>query len=229
MSNPVTRTILDKRVWLISILCVLFFGGRAFDLVDAVEVDTLRVWAKQNPDLFVILFVVGYCVLTVFLMPTLPLNLAAGFIWGPHVGCIVTILGATGGAAISFLLARHAMRDFALVRFQESPWKELFGEVIKYDWKAVAFARLNPVFPSGPLNYFFGLSAVSFIRFLLASIVFVAPIAYTFSYLGHIAGGIALGQSHHLVLESVLGCSAFISLAVLLKVFSKVYLRVKKK
>jgi len=63
------------------------------------------------------MFTLIYALMTTFLLPTLPLNLAAGFLWDPLFGCALSIVAATLGASWSFMLARYLGRDFLEERF----------------------------------------------------------------------------------------------------------------
>ena len=44
-------------------------------------------------------------------IPSLPLDIAAGAFFGPLLGTLYSALGALGGSAISFLIARLLGRD----------------------------------------------------------------------------------------------------------------------
>ena len=52
------------------------------------------------------------------------------------------------------------------------------------------------LFPYAPLNYFFGVSRVPFLHFLLATIFFMAPSALAYSWLGHIGMEAAAGRGN---------------------------------
>lgn len=97
----------------------------------------LRLYPTLAPALFVLI----YALMVTFLLPTLPLNLAAGFLWGSLFGCALSIAAATLGASWSFLLARYLGRDFLEERFTNRAWRWLRHEIDKQDWKAVAFTR----------------------------------------------------------------------------------------
>ena len=64
---------------------------------------------KLHPLRAVILFIAFYVISIVFLLPSLPLNLAAGFFWGGILGGILTSIGMTLGSLFSFYIARTSL------------------------------------------------------------------------------------------------------------------------
>ncbi len=108
----------------------------------------------------IVLFVLVYAACMMALLPTLPLNLAAGMLWGGLAGAVVASAGGGPGAALAFLLARRLLgRPLARkIDHRFLTWLQCQFEA--GGWRFVAFVRLNPVFPTGPINYVFGLTAI---------------------------------------------------------------------
>ena len=126
-----------------------------FSITDAIGF--LQNYPITAPAMFISL----YALLSILLVPTLPLNLAAGMLWGWAWGAVLSLLGVVFGACIAFFMARYIGYDFIRNRLKDKHWHLLWSSIDSYGWKAVAFARINPVFPSAPLNYFFGLTKIS--------------------------------------------------------------------
>jgi len=61
-----------------------------------------------GPLAFMLLYTVG----PAFLVPGLPLDLAAGVLFGPVWGTVYSLVGATAGATVAFLAARTVGRDW---------------------------------------------------------------------------------------------------------------------
>lgn len=135
-----------------------------------------------------LLFILVFVVMTLTFMPTLPLNIGAGLLWGPVWGGVLTVLGATAGACGAFLIARYAMRDFCTRKFRSPAWLWLMREIEQTGWKAVAFTRINPVFASGPLNFFFGITPIPLVTYLWSTAVFLLPPAIVIATMGHLLG-----------------------------------------
>lgn len=129
------------------------------------------------PLLFILIYAIGPSVF----LPSLPLTLGAGFLWGPFWGVVFSISGATIGASIPFLLSRYIIGDAIIKRFSYTKWNWLKEKVEHHGWKAVAFTRIVPIFPYPVLNYLFGITPVPFLHYLWSTFVFMLPacIAYT--------------------------------------------------
>lgn len=128
-------------------------------------------------------FVVAYALLTLAFIPgTIP-SLAAGALFGPVWGSILTVTGATIGAAAAFEVARRLGRERT---------RRLLGEraAAADDWigerglRGVIALRLLPVIPFNALNYAFGLSSVSRRDHTLGTLVGIVPASVAFVTLG---------------------------------------------
>ena len=137
------------------------------------------------------LFVPVYALGVTFLIPTLPLNLIAGALWGPVVGTAVSLTGAFSGAVIGFLLARGAFGQPFARRVDARFLTWLQGEFARHGWKVVAFVRLNPIFP-GPVSFLFGFTPISFRTYCWSSAVFLIPPTIAFSIIGDSIGTVVL-------------------------------------
>lgn len=144
----------------------------------------LEKYRDQHPALSVLLFVLIYSVSAVTALPTFPLNLAAGFFWGGFWGGVYSALSATLGGWGSFVLARYGFGQPLAQRFDNRWLSKVQTEFESNGWKFVAFARINPIVPSGPLNYLLGLTSLSHPTFLWATFLFLLPPAIAFGYIG---------------------------------------------
>ena len=130
------------------------------------------------------IFIALYVVMVVCLLPTLPLNLGAGFLWGTLWGTSYSAVGASVGALACFLISRYLIRDFLNDKFTHSAWVWMQKEVKEKDWKLVAFTRSNPIFPFGLTNYFFGVTKIPLSRYLFGTTVFTIPLSLIVSAIG---------------------------------------------
>ncbi len=122
-----------------------------------------------------VLFIVIYTTSIMSSLPTLPLNLAAGFFWGGLSGGFIATLASGMGAIISFFSARLIFGQPLAQKFDHRLVTQLQNEFDQKGWRFIAFVRLNPIFPTGLLNYIFGLTSISFWTYAWASIIFLFP------------------------------------------------------
>ena len=131
-----------------------------------------------------------WLVAPVLFVPGAPLTLAAGALFGPALGALYSLVGATGGATLAFLLARYAGADW-MERRAKGRLAQLKAGVEAEGWRFVAFVRLVPLFPFNLLNYALGLTRIRLAEYVLATGVCMIPGAAGYAWLGH-AGRAAL-------------------------------------
>ena len=166
-----------------------------------------------------VLFVVAYALLVALLIPTLPVNLAAGVLWGGLWGGVLATLGGALGAIIAFLFARTSLGQPLAKRYDNRLLKWMTAQLENNTWRAIAFVRLNPAFPSGPVNFLFGLTSVPFTIYAYSSTIFLLPPAIGVAFIGAQAGEIILTGESIKMLE-ILTLSLFGVLILLISYWS---------
>jgi uncharacterized membrane protein YdjX (TVP38/TMEM64 family) len=110
------------------------------------------------------------------LVPGSVLTLGAGLIFGVARGTLVVVLAATVASALAFLLARSVARGRVEGWARTSPRFEAIDQAVREQgWKVVALLRLSPLVPFSLSNYLYGLTAVSFWPYVLATAVAIVP------------------------------------------------------
>jgi uncharacterized membrane protein YdjX (TVP38/TMEM64 family) len=116
-------------------------------------------------------------------IPSLPLDLAAGAVYGPFWGAFYVLIGAEVGAIISFLIGRALGRDVVSrwlkrdVTFcEQCSDHHLLGLMV--------VARLVPIFSFDIVSYGAGLTKMSLKAFALATFVGMTPPTFALTYLG---------------------------------------------
>ncbi len=118
------------------------------------------------------------------LIPGAPLSLAAGVIFGLWGGFLAIELGTTGGVAMNFLISRHLAREAIAHRLGRNEKFRLIDAAIgREGWKIIAMLRLCPL-PFGLSNYCYGLTAIPFWPYFIASVLAIIPANFFFVWLG---------------------------------------------
>lgn len=133
-------------------------------------------------------------------IPSLPLDVAAGIIWGPYFGTLFAVIGAEIGAIISFLLARYFGRALVEKLFQK--------QIIFCDecnertlFILVFFSRLFPFFQFDIISYGAGLTNMKLRSFAIATFFGMIPMTYIFTNFGT---GFSLGNYSVIILSVIL-------------------------
>jgi uncharacterized membrane protein YdjX (TVP38/TMEM64 family) len=140
-----------------------------------------------------VVFALIYVAAAMLFVPGSVLTIAAGVVFGLGWGTLVVSVASTATAAAAFLIARYVAR----ARVEELARRhEKFGAIDRAirekGWKVVALLRLSPVVPFSLSNYLYGLTAVGFWPYLLASWVAMLPGTVLYVSLGA-AGRAAAG------------------------------------
>lgn len=157
------------------VTCAWLFQKHSLEIID--WIDDLGWFAP-------VLFVVTYCLVTILLLPTMVLTLAGGAIFGPIIGTVLNLLGATLGAAIAFLITRHVLYDWFACKKGEK-LERLIAGVDQRGWLFVALLRLFPIIPFNLVNYGLGITGISFRLYLMITFIFLIPAEIIYTYFGY--------------------------------------------
>ncbi len=128
-------------------------------------------------------------------IPTTPLNFAAGIICGGLVrGSLLFNAGATLGSLVNFVLGRKCFRQWAEKKLRDSPMlSALEGAIAKRSAFMIVLARLSPVFPFAVLGYVLGATKVKATTFTWATFVGLIPGVTLYTFIGMSAAAAAAG------------------------------------
>ena len=209
------------RRWLLVAIALLVLAGVAatvwgFSLGLSAEamaawIDGLGIWAPIG-------FVALYAVATVALVPGGIFDLVGGALFGPYLGSAINLLGGTLGAALAFLFARYIARDWAQAKAGPR-LQSIMRSVDEEDWRFVAFVRLVPVIPYNIANYLLGVTRIPFPRYVLATLVFMAPSTVAYTWIGHAGRQAIAGDTENI--KYALIALALIAVVLLLPRFYK--------
>lgn len=133
-------------------------------------------------------YILLFTVLPAFFFPVAVLALAGGLLFGLWWGSLYTFLGAVLNCSLMFFLARYAGRKQVegLIRKKLSPiWQQrLQGLDSSGGFLLLIVLRLIPAVPYNLINYAFGLSAMSFPTYILASAIGIIPGTFAFINIG---------------------------------------------
>lgn len=181
-----------QRYWKWGLLLLLLVA-----LSSAASFLPLKDWIKSFTDwvqglgpLGVAVFIAAYAVATVFFLPGSLFTIAAGLIYGVAGGTAVALTGAIIGASLPFLCGRHLVRKRVEAATKKNKKFAAIDEAIeKQGWKIIGLLRLSPLIPFNLSNYFYGITAIKFWPYFLASLVGMIPGTLLYAYLG------AVGQA----------------------------------
>jgi len=111
------------------------------------------------------------------------LTLLGGFLFGWLVGGTTTVIAATLGATVVFLVAKTSLGEGLVKR--AGPWLEKLSQGFKEDaTNYLLFLRLVPVFPFWLVNLAPAVLGVPLKTFIFGTIIGIIPGTFAFSFLG---------------------------------------------
>jgi len=164
---------------------------------DSFDINLIEQWINQAGWWAPVIFILIYTMAAVLFLPGSVFTLAGGVIFGPVLGVVVNVTGATMGATLSFLIARYLASDIVSQR-SGGKLKQLINGVEAEGWRFVAFVRLVPLFPFNLLNYTLGLTKIRFSEYVGATFIFIIPACIAYTYIGY-AGREAVGGGDGLI------------------------------
>lgn len=170
---------------IILVLIALYYELEQQGLIDKfMDTQQLKTWLAElgyiGPVAISILMAVAIIINPI---PSAPIALAAGAMYGHTWGTVYIVFGATLGAIGAFLIARVLGQD--LVR-------RLVGEKVQLGWLGsqnammglVAVSRLIPFISFDLLSYGAGLTPLKFWRFVLATVIGLIPASFLLAHFG---------------------------------------------
>lgn len=120
-------------------------------------------------------------------LPNLPLQLAAGFIYGVWKAFVLMYIGVNIGALLAFLLARVLARKTV-----EEIWG---GKLLRFNkaaeergFRFIFILRLIPMMPFNAINFGSGLSRLSVRTYVLATLAGTPILTFVHTAVGNAAG-----------------------------------------
>jgi uncharacterized membrane protein YdjX (TVP38/TMEM64 family) len=186
-----------KRLLPLLILIALLGAAFAFRLDRYLTLDALRDNRVALLDLVArsgiwagVIYVLAYAGAVALSLPgAVILTLAGGFLFGTAIGATLTVVGATVGATILFLVARSAVGD--ALRQRAGPFLARMSEGFSRNaFNYLLFLRLVPAFPFWAVNLAPALLGMRLLPYVIATFIGIIPATVIFSAFGASLGAV---------------------------------------
>ncbi|WP_339061558.1 TVP38/TMEM64 family protein [Tepidibacillus marianensis] len=121
--------------------------------------------------------------------PFIPFVLLAGanaLVFGIWKGYIISWIFAVIGAILAFYFSRYIAQEFAKRQTEKYPIIKKLENKIKHNGFFIFFlGRLIPILPSSVVNFFGGISSISFRTFFWSTLLGKLPIVFLETLIGH--------------------------------------------
>lgn len=168
-----------------------------FDLNQYVSLDalkthreTLQSWVVNYGVLTAAIFMLVYALAVAFSVPgAVFITIAGGFMFGPYLGTVYVVVGATIGAVGVFLAAKYALGD--VLRARAGPAiKRMEAGFRENEMSYLLILRLVPLFPFWLVNLVPAFLGVSLRTYTIGTLLGIIPGAFVYALVGDGAGAV---------------------------------------
>jgi uncharacterized membrane protein YdjX (TVP38/TMEM64 family) len=208
-------------IGIIFVAVIAFFalGLNHYLTVDALRANEARLnlFASEHPLLAPLAFMALYAGIVALSLPGAAImTIAGGFIFRLWIGALLSVVSATAGAVILFLLARFAVSD--AVRSRASPFITRMAEGFERNaFSYLLFLRLIPLFPFWAVNLAAALLGVPLRPFVMATLIGIIPGSLAYASIGD-GLGLAVGADARHVTPMAVGLRVGFALLALLPI-----------
>lgn len=118
-------------------------------------------------------------------IPASPLTIFGGVLFGPWLGMLYTLIGATIGAILAFLIARFFLRDYISKQVEGNKfYQRIKGESNRNITGIILITRLMPHVSFDIVSYAAGLTSLNILVFAFVTFVGMIPIVFLLSFFG---------------------------------------------
>ncbi|CAI9765255.1 unnamed protein product [Fraxinus pennsylvanica] len=193
---------------IIAILAIFLKWGAPF-LIEKVLYPILQWATALDRPVLALILVAALTLFPVFLIPSGPLLLLSGMIFGYGFGFVIIMIGTTIGMTLPFLtglLFRDRIHHWLKRWPQKAAMIKLAGEGSWFhQFKVVALFRISP-FPYTIFNYAVVVTNIRFWPYLCGSVTGMIPEAFVYIYSGRVIKTLADVKygNHHLSLVQII-------------------------
>jgi uncharacterized membrane protein YdjX (TVP38/TMEM64 family) len=182
-SQKQSKNAVERLAVLIVIVIALFLAMRFLPVQQWLL--SFSDWVAHMGVAGILIFIIVYAVATVLMAPGSILTIGAGFAFGLWKGFLAVSAGATLGASLAFLVARFIAREkIEAIAQRNEKFRNIDSAIGRQGAKLIFLLRLSPVIPFNLSNYFYGLTAVKFWPYVLASWIGMIPGTLLYVYIG---------------------------------------------
>lgn len=173
---------------LLTVLGLGLVGGLCWYLGTLVTPQELQAALQGLGSWAAVAYIGLFTLLPAFFFPVAVLALAGGLLFGLWWGSLYTFVGAILNCTLMFFLARYAGRkqvEGLIRRKLSKQWQQRLENLNSSGgFLLLIILRLIPAVPYNLINYAFGLSAMAFPTYILASAIGIIPGTLAFINIG---------------------------------------------
>jgi len=200
-NNDAVKKLLFFIFFLLSTILIFWLGSELgwlniFENQDAIQT-AIKKAGLFGPLIIIILIASAIIISPI---PSAPIALVSGALYGHTLGTVYIVIGAITGAFTAFIIARKLGYDYINRKLHHGLPKKIVGS--QNTLMMIVFAtRLAPFISFDVISYAAGLTQLTSLRFIIATVMGIIPISFILAHLGSEMTG---GELEGIVLALVL-------------------------
>ncbi|MQS52009.1 TVP38/TMEM64 family protein [Companilactobacillus mishanensis] len=176
---------MKKVLSFVAIIAIGVFIFYKTGLIDELHnVSAMQTWFQNQGFIGYFAFILLSVVTAVFMLPGGMLAIVAGIAFGGFIGGLLTVIGSTVGASISFILGRTLLKDAVVKKYGDNPtFNKIMNGVNENGVSFLILTRLVPIFPYAIQSYAYALTPMGFWKFSLISGITMLPACFIYAYM----------------------------------------------
>ena len=153
-------------------------------LTDSNNLKAISNFVNDNYVMSVLLYLLFTIIGSSFLaLPGVTFAVIGSGLFGPWLGSLYCLIGASLGATVSFLLSRYLLKDSIeeLVKKNEKLYSIIFQANSEKEMLILMITRLLPIFPFNLQNFAYGITNISLVKYFMGTFLFMIPGIIIFS------------------------------------------------
>ncbi len=173
---------LKNSIILLTAFCIIATGIGVV-IIAGIDRQQLQTWLETMGVFAPIIYIVLYTVGTLLILPSTPLNLTGGAIFGIWWGTLWTTIAALVAAIAAFAFTRTVGRELVAQKLA-GRWDAVDAEIRQGGLFYLFAIRLLPIIPYGIVNFVAGLTSIKFKDYLTGTILGTLPGVLPFVMMG---------------------------------------------
>ncbi len=174
-----TKRVIKWSLAALAIVLVIWLSRSVFD----VNAEGLRNWILSFGLWAPLVYIIAYTIRPLIFFPASVLSIAGGLAFGAWMGTLYTIIGATLGAALSFVVAKTVGKSLVKKQWTGNAAK-IQTQMEQNGFLYVLLFRLIPVINFDLVSYLAAIAKVRFVPFALATLIGIIPGTFAYNFLG---------------------------------------------
>jgi len=209
-----------KFIFFAALLGVLVSIGKFTNLAQYASREFIQSFGIFAP----LIYMLAYIIATIFFIPGSIITFIGAVLFGTWLGTTYTVIGATIGATLAFLIARVGGREF-IEKIVKGRFITFDEGIEKNGFKINLIFRLVPLFPFNMLNFALGLTKIKVKEYVSSTFIGIIPGTFVYTYLFATLGEKILAGKFSmqdvLTFDVLLPISLFIALIVVSMLIKK--------